>query len=820
MANVLNKIPIRKALREKGKSICIISAVFFTTVLFVTVFSTLFFVIDTGEEMMREASPILSDAMLVTTDEVYERISQNSLVSEAAMGIRIGSTLEPSGVGQLLLLDFDEKMAQWTRFYPQEGRMPEKGNEIVVSDQYLRECGLTYKANMPIEITYVIEDEEYTDTFTIVGVYDKVAMQFYHAVLTSDDFYGDICERLEQRGIKPEDATYQMACIMFASRGNVRRLASMLIAEEGLDLEEGQVFLNDVSLIGSIGAGAWAALICLLIVVMAIGYLFISNIFHISISGDARFYGKLATNGVTKKEIKKLINRQNNILFLVAAIPALFAGYAFAAAILPGILNALTTIQIKRSDNLMIFILSLAFSYATVKVSERKPIKLAKNSSPIEMKRYMGKLRQVKKADNRDCLNKVAARNFKSDKKKVIKVCISVAFSILLANAFYAAAAGFDEKEYVEGELGEDFTIAKKSILSSPGANAVSYERTTAEELAEYENLPGIKEAGGAVTSHICLSPSEEVWDHFIKIVGENPYETIGDMWTEVYGLDDIMVKKLKPIDGEIDLELFHTGNYVLLDPIGSDDNVDKVACYKPGDEVTIPFRSGEVGTYTVMAIVENLPYSLSFPGASWASQPYLPMEEWQAKEKRNDYYMYTFDVEEEYHDLWEDTLESTLGGKGSALGYRSERTEAEKAKGYIAALKLAGFVLSVIMLSMGILNFINCTVGSIYSRRKELAILQSMGMEEKEIKVSLAKEGMLYMAGGLVPGALLSIPGVYFFVEKALMMPFIEYHFYPAIYLLFAVLGGASAVLVPWISYRVMDRKEDFLTRIRACRE
>ena len=92
--------------------------------------------------------------------------------------------------------------------------------------------------------------------------------------------------------------------------------------------------------------------------------------------------------------------------------------------------------------------------------------------------------------------------------------------------------------------------------------------------------------------------------------------------------------------------------------------------------------------------------------------------------------------------------------------------------------------------------------------------------MEEQEIKISLAKEGMLYMAGGLVPGALLSVPGVYIFLEKALMLPFIEYHFYPAIYLLFVVLGGISAVLVPWISYRVMDKKEDFLIRIRACRE
>jgi hypothetical protein len=60
-----------------------------------------------------------------------------------------------------------------------------------------------------------------------------------------------------------------------------------------------------------------------------------------------------------------------------------------------------------------------------------------------------------------------------------------------------------------------------------------------------------------------------------------------------------------------------------------------------PGDKGIIPFRSGEEGTYPVMAVVEKLPDSLDFPGRWYASSLYLPMEEWQNKEKRKDYYMY-----------------------------------------------------------------------------------------------------------------------------------------------------------------------------------
>lgn len=815
--NVLMKIPTRKIMREKGKSICVILAVFFTTVLFVMVFSTLLFLLDAGEEMVRASSPMLMDAALSVTKEEYGRIGQNKRVSDIGMGIRLGIMREPSGAGGIQLYHFEEKMARWMRYYPTEGRMPQNGREVALSDQYLRERGITYRENEPVDLTYYIEDEEYTDRFILVGKYD-MASQPLHVALTSEDFYREVLGKLEERELKPEESIHRMAGIMFASHGNIKRQASLLAKEEGLDLKEGEIVLNDISLLDSLGPEVWAVVFCLLMFVMVIGYLFISNIFQISISGDTRFYGKLAMSGVTKKEIKKIIHRENNILFLIAAIPALIFGYTFSAAILPGILSGFTMIQVKQSGNLMIFVLSLFFSWGTVKISERKPVKLAKNSSPMEMKKYMGKLRRVKQADNKDCLKKFVVRHFKGDKKKVLKVCISIGFSIFIANAFYTIEAGFDEEEYVKDDLDADFILAKKSILTSPGVNTVSYPRTLEEEIAKFKNLPGIKEAGGGTVSLVCLLPSGEVWDDFVEIAGEDSYSTPGEMYTTAYGLSDMMLKKLKPVKGEIDMELFRTGEYVLLDPIMSDDNPENRACYEPGDEVTIPFRSGEKGTYKVMAVVEELPYSLDFPGRYPASSLYLPMKEWQEKEKRKDYYLYAFDVEEKYHDTWDEALEA--GTKDSLLSYKSAKTMTEKAKSYVKGLKMAGVVLSMIMLSMGILNFINCTVEGIYIRRKEFAIFQSLGMEEQEIKKSLAKEGMLYILGGFATGVLITIPGVYILLEKVLMEPYIKYHMYPYVYFLFALLGSGAAVLVPWIFYKRMDSKENFLERIRSCRE
>ena len=650
MVSVLRKIPIRKAVREKGKSLCVAAAVFFTTVLFVMVFSTLFFVMDAAEEMMKASSPMLSDAMLSVTEEEYERICANPGVAETSTGIIVARMREPSGAGIIPLYEAEEQMARWMRYYPVEGRMPERGNEIVVSDQYLRERGLTYREDLPINLTFTYLDEkEYTETFTVVGVY-KRALQPYHAILVSDDFYGKVCAYWEQCGLDPREAADRQAGVMFSSHGNVRRLASMLVMEEEIDLEEGEIYINDISLLSSLDFSTWAALLALVLLVMWLGYLFISNIFHLSVTGDARFFGKLSTNGITKKEIKKLIRRQNNILFLAAVVPALLVGYLFSAAVLPGILSAFMTIQAGGSGNGWIFVLAFAFSYLTVRVSERKPMKLAKNASPVEMKRYIGGFRRVKTVDDGDCLKKFVVRHFQSDKIKVLKVCVSIAVSILLANVFYAVTAGFDVELYVEGDLDADYILAKESVFTNPSLNPASYERIAREEIAGCRGLPGVEAAGGASRSHICLLPTQEEWDAFEEIWGEGAYSDPGKMWTGAYGLDAMLLQKLQPISGTIDPDQFQTGKYILLDPILSDDNKENVACYQPGDEVTVPFASGEVGTYTVMAIVEELPESMRFPGRYYASNVYLPMSEWQDKEQQDDYYLYAFDVKETFH--------------------------------------------------------------------------------------------------------------------------------------------------------------------------
>lgn len=809
--NTLRKISIRKALREKGTSICIILALFLTTVMLVMIFSAVFFVRDALEELAAKNASWTADAAFIVNDEQYEKICRSSLVADVSYGLHIGEIYDSGGFPDIELVSYEEKMAHWMKCYPTEGRMPQKENEIAVPYRYLEEHGVQYAENKTIDVSYTVAGMEFTDTFILVGAYDR-NIHSKNVMLLSKEFYNIVWERLEQSGKDNETIMFKTAEVMFVSSGNIRETTYRLMEEIGFNPEqEGFTYNNEASSLNDIGVGLWIVLACIILFVILNGYLFISNVFRISVLQDTRFYGKLTTIGMTEKEIGRIIFLKNNILYIIAVLPALVVGYIFSGFILPDILNSFFTFQVKGNCNYMIFVMALIFSYVTLIVSERTPVNMAKGVSPIEMRKHMGEYRQIKEADNKRCLNKLAFRNLQSNKKKAVKICISIAVSILLANCFYAAAAGFDEKEYVSSNLDADYTIAKKTFFTEK--DRISRENIRLEELGGCRGLSGVAEEGGGSVCYVNLNVPDDVWTLYDKIVGDENYNNNnGEMLTYAYGLDDIMVKKMKVREGNIDLDLYHTGKYVLIDAL----NDEGENCFRIGDSIRVPFANGDEGSYTVMAVVE-LPYNLSYRSKYMASSNlFLPMSEWRDKVQKNDYYMYTYDVEKEYQDIWDREL-ANMAGLDNSLMYISARTEADEVEGYIKELKIIGLVLSMILLGMGIMNFMNCMAGSIYSRRREFAILQSMGMKKSELIGALIAEGALYIMGGFIVGVILAVPGVYILIERIMAEPYLQYHFHAEVYLLFAALGGIAAAAVPCILYIVMDRKEKFMERIRA---
>ena len=69
----------------------------------------------------------------------------------------------------------------------------------------------------------------------------------------------------------------------------------------------------------------------------------------------------------------------------------------------------------------------------------------------------------------------------------------------------------------------------------------------------------------------------------------------------------------------------------------------------------------------------------------------------------------------------------------------------AEEMQEYLITAKVLGTGLSVILLLVGVMNFVNTMVVNVNTRRYELAVLESIGMTKRQIKRMLFMEGFYY---------------------------------------------------------------------------
>ena len=74
----------------------------------------------------------------------------------------------------------------------------------------------------------------------------------------------------------------------------------------------------------------------------------------------------------------------------------------------------------------------------------------------------------------------------------------------------------------------------------------------------------------------------------------------------------------------------------------------------------------------------------------------------------------------------------------------------------FVSKYYMIGSFLVVILAFIGIMNFFNTTATSVISRKKELALLEVVGMTKKQVSKMLVSEGFLYLGGAFVIAVLL----------------------------------------------------------------
>ena len=147
---------------------------------------------------------------------------------------------------------------------------------------------------------------------------------------------------------------------------------------------------------------------------------------------------------------------------------------------------------------------------------------------------------------------------------------------------------------------------------------------------------------------------------------------------------------------------------------------------------------------------------------------------------------------------------------------YESKATVRAEFESFQTMFLLLGGLLCAIVGLVGVLNFFNAIMTGIFSRRREFAVLQAVGMTGRQLNTMLVYEGLFYALGSAGAALVLSVmmsPLLGKLIEKMFWFFRFQYTIGPVVLaaLIFTVIGAG----VPLVVYCVVG-KQTIVERLR----
>ena len=101
--------------------------------------------------------------------------------------------------------------------------------------------------------------------------------------------------------------------------------------------------------------------------------------------------------------------------------------------------------------------------------------------------------------------------------------------------------------------------------------------------------------------------------------------------------------------------------------------------------------------------------------------------------------------VEEDQVDAMQELLDGYTVSVDRTLPVTSRQTMAQQYEEETRSSAVMGNAISVIIALVGVLNFVNSMITAIVSRKREFAMIQSVGMTKRQLRRMLVYEGLYY---------------------------------------------------------------------------
>lgn len=783
---VLNDLSIQDLKLNKKRSIVIIIGIILSTALIcgvaglVTSFQKT--MVDTAKEGQGNYHTIFYN---VPKDEL-KYIEENKEVKDYFLSEELGYSYlpNPKNVEEtpiVNVISMNDKFIENMSVNLKEGKLPENDTELAISTRINEKFNTNYKVGDTITLN-INETKQNMEngipkTYKIVGIIERPIL----AIESYDVDWFTAITKMQNVNKKANIAVlYNKPKDYIKNTENINNMTKTENNEDGVSFSglsnkyksykynlmvnkellayEG-ASLDDETLKTIYGLGAF-----IIGIVLVSSVFVIRNGFEISITERLKQYGMLSSIGATKKQIKKSVYFEGFILGLIGIPLGIISG-VLAIYILVNVVNYILKDYISEGTLLtysmswIAIAISVFVSIITIWLSCKKSAKKASKVSPIEAIRNSEDVKlKAKKVKCPKIITKIfktggeiAYKNLKRSKKKyrttvisiIVSIVIFISISSFIQYGFKMSEAYYTEMNYnymvfmQENEDDKEEYKILEDISKLPDAGECSINKSNVltmnmdekhkSELTEYgkeiKERFYSEENGVRIDEINVISLSKEAYERYVSKLGGD-YEKYkngailidknintnndgkkiqGNIYTWKKG--DIITGKINDTQYNIEIlaktEEIPAGINILYNPdafiIVSEDFINKVG-YK-----TIVLYSNSKDAYK------------------------LDEEVKQYKQENNitDNTIQTFNME--------------------------ESARAENAIVLVISIFLYGFI-GVITL-IGITNIFNTITTNMNLRKKEFAMLKSIGMTKKEFNRMIRLESIFYGLKSLIIG-------------------------------------------------------------------
>lgn len=831
--------------KNRGRNLVAIIAILMTTIMFTTLFTLAQSMSKNMVEMTFRQTGYDGQASFKSiTAEQFSLIADHPDVAEAGESLVLGLAQNKKLGGKQVEIRWSSDInAEHSFAMPTTGTMPTAADEIALDTLILDRLGIPHQLGETVKLEWrkdLAKDEVTTSTFTLCGFWEGNESVYASMAWVSREFADEMIGDHVADG-KTSILGLHTAQVILHSDRNIEATMENILADTGLTGLKFGVNLAYSPEMNATAAQESLPMYLGMVLVFLAGYLIIYNIFQISVTADIQFYGKLKTLGTTTKQIKKLIYGQSNRLCVIGIPLGLLLGWLLGMVLVPVLMGRLEGDPVV-SANPLIFLGSALFAWLTVTISCLRPARLAGKVSPIEALRMSDAATTSKKKSkstrNGASITGMAWANLGRNKKRTVTVICSLTLGLVLLSCFYAKNAAFDMEKYLSELTISDFKLDDSSSANQIGGYDPHGSTLNAELVESVEGLAGLEAIGHQYSHQFELTLDDETVQNIDAFYTQEmlddwaTYDPAGPAQIEnakethkaigvLYGMDgiplDAITQERYLLSGSYDAEKFASGDYVLV--IGpAIDSIEKNAVLPVptvGSSIELENR-----TYTVMAVVYPL-QSVDEGAYEGGVQDQLcmsfiiPTVTFQQQWPENTLRRLFFNVDDEHIPTAQEMIDAYTKTVDTSLPVTSRKTMAEQYEAETRASAVMGNTISVIIALVGVLNFINSMVTAIVSRKKEFAMIQSVGMTKRQLRKMLICEGLDYAAITLIVSYLVSTLAVGIGVRAITANEFSTFHFTLMPLMICTPILLAFAVLIPFLCFKNLE-KQSIVERLR----